>query len=335
MLELERARRGAARPGGGASSCRPRRWRTRSRCACSASPATSCSPRSTRTSCSTSSAGRPSTPGLRHARPARASAAGSRPTRFAAPSATTRTCTSAHARRRRSRTRTTRPAAASGRSRRSTPSPRRCRELGLAVHLDGARLMNAAVALGRAGGGDRPPLRHRHALPVEGARLPARRARRRIRGADGEAPGAKFLFGGAMRQAGIVAAAGALRARPPPRPARRRPRARAAARRGLVAAGLPVDLEQVETNFVQLDVGAARPDDAPRRSRGCATPASACRTRSTRTSCAPSRTSTSATRTSSGDRADPARARRPCAAPDRRSSTARPNAPGGAAACRA
>ena len=40
----------------------------------------------------------------------------------------------------------------------------------------------------------------------------------------------KHLFGGAMRQAGIVAAAGALRARPPCRAARGRPRARAAAR---------------------------------------------------------------------------------------------------------
>ena len=42
---------------------------------------------------------------------------------------------------------------------------------------------------------------------------------------------AKHLFGGAMRQAGIVAAAGALRARPQRRADRRRPRPRAAARR--------------------------------------------------------------------------------------------------------
>ena len=43
----------------------------------------------------------------------------------------------------------------------------------------------------------------------------------------------KFLFGGAMRQAGMIAAAGALRPRPPRRAARRRPRAGAPARRGL------------------------------------------------------------------------------------------------------
>ena len=65
----------------------------------------------------------------------------------------------------------------------------------------------------------------------------------------------KFLFGGAMRQAGIVAAAGVYALDHHLDAARRRPPARTAARRGLVAAGLPVDLDQVETNFVQLDVG--------------------------------------------------------------------------------
>ena len=47
----------------------------------------------------------------------------------------------------------------------------------------------------------------------------------------------KHLFGGAMRQAGIVAAGGRLRARPPRRAAGRRPRARAAPRRGLGRGG--------------------------------------------------------------------------------------------------
>jgi threonine aldolase len=64
----------------------------------------------------------------------------------------------------------------------------------------------------------------------------------------------KHLFGGAMRQAGIVAAAGvyaldhhvALLADD-------HARARRLAE-GWHAAGLPVDLEQVETNFVLLDV---------------------------------------------------------------------------------
>ena len=58
-----------------------------------------------------------------------------------------------------------------------------------------------------------------------------------------------------MRQAGIVAAAGRLRARAHvDRLAEDHARARRLAE-GLYDAGVPVDLEQVETNFVQVDVG--------------------------------------------------------------------------------
>jgi threonine aldolase len=66
----------------------------------------------------------------------------------------------------------------------------------------------------------------------------------------------KHRFGGAMRQAGIVAAAGlyALEHNVA-RLADDHARARRLAE-GWAAAGLPVDVEQVETNFVQLDVGA-------------------------------------------------------------------------------
>ena len=66
----------------------------------------------------------------------------------------------------------------------------------------------------------------------------------------------KHLFGGAMRQAGIVAAAGLYAL---DHHVERLADDHANARRlaeGLVEAGLPVDLEQVETNFVFLDVGA-------------------------------------------------------------------------------
>src|SRR5947208_3112322 len=64
----------------------------------------------------------------------------------------------------------------------------------------------------------------------------------------------KHLFGGAMRQAGIVAAAGVYALdHHVDRLAEDHARARRLAE-SLAAAGLPVDVEQVETNFVQLDV---------------------------------------------------------------------------------
>jgi threonine aldolase len=79
----------------------------------------------------------------------------------------------------------------------------------------------------------------------------------------------KHLFGGAMRQAGIVAAAGIYALE---NNVERLVEDHANARRlaeGLAEAGLPVDLEQVETNFVLLDVGSLglTADDAVARLR--------------------------------------------------------------------
>ena len=66
----------------------------------------------------------------------------------------------------------------------------------------------------------------------------------------------KHRFGGAMRQAGIVAAAGLYALdHNVERLADDHARARRLAE-GWEAAGLPVDLELVETNFVQLNVQA-------------------------------------------------------------------------------
>ena len=65
----------------------------------------------------------------------------------------------------------------------------------------------------------------------------------------------KHLMGGAMRQAGIVAAAGVYALdHHVERLADDHARARRLAR-ALDEAGVPVELEQVETNFVQVDVG--------------------------------------------------------------------------------
>jgi threonine aldolase len=63
----------------------------------------------------------------------------------------------------------------------------------------------------------------------------------------------KHLFGGAMRQAGIVAAAGIYALdHHIDRLAEDHANARRLAE-GLAEAGLPVEVDQVETNFVQLD----------------------------------------------------------------------------------
>ncbi len=130
------------------------------------------------------------------------------------------------------------------------------RERGLATHLDGARLLNAAVATGvppsELGGlFDTVTLCLSKGLGCPlGALLagPAETIERAWR--------EKHLFGGALRQAGIVAAAGVYALEHHvDRLADDHARARRLAE-GWHAAGLAVDLEQVETNFVQLDVGA-------------------------------------------------------------------------------
>ena len=129
-----------------------------------------------------------------------------------------------------------------------------CDELDLRFHLDGARLLNAAVASGVPASeigarfdtvtlclskGLGCPLGALLAGPAE---LIAR-ARR-----------FKHLFGGAMRQAGIVAAAGVYALdHHVDRLADDHARAKRLAV-GLAEAGLAVDPDRVETNFVQVDV---------------------------------------------------------------------------------
>ena len=130
------------------------------------------------------------------------------------------------------------------------------RELVLRVHLDGARLLNAAVASGVpaaeiASGFDTVTLCLSKGLGcplgalIAGSRELMHRARVE-----------KHRFGGAMRQAGIVAAAGLYAL---DHNVERLADDHAHARRlaeGWAEAGLPVDLERVQTNFVQLDVAA-------------------------------------------------------------------------------
>jgi threonine aldolase len=137
------------------------------------------------------------------------------------------------------------------------------RELGLRFHLDGARVLNAATALDVpaaeiAGRFDTVTLCLSKGLGcplgavVAGSSVLMLKARR-----------AKHLFGGAMRQAGIVAAAGVYALdHHVDRLAEDHARARRLAE-GLAAAGVPLDLDAVETNFVQIDIeplGLTKPE---------------------------------------------------------------------------
>ncbi|HET7127634.1 MAG TPA: GntG family PLP-dependent aldolase [Gaiellaceae bacterium] len=129
-------------------------------------------------------------------------------------------------------------------------------ELGLRTHLDGARLMNAVVASGVpaseiASAFDTATLCLSKGLGcplgalIAGSHELMHRARIE-----------KHRFGGAMRQAGIVAAAGLYALdHHVDRLADDHTRARRLGE-AWAEAGLPVDLELVQSNFVQLDIAS-------------------------------------------------------------------------------
>jgi threonine aldolase len=127
------------------------------------------------------------------------------------------------------------------------------RERGAAVHLDGARLLNASVAAGL------PPSAWASLADSvtvcfsKGLGCPLGAVLAGSAAFVEEAWEGKFLFGGALRQSGVVAA-GMLYAldHNVERLAEDHERARRLAE-GLHEAGLPVDLEAVETNFVGIE----------------------------------------------------------------------------------
>lgn len=130
-----------------------------------------------------------------------------------------------------------------------------CRELDLKLHLDGARLFNAAIALGVpsariSGRADTVTICLSKGLGCPLGALVAGSAELMVR-----ARRLKHMFGGAMRQAGIVAAAGVYALEHHvDRLADDHARAKRLAE-GLAEAGLPVEPDDVETNFVQIDIG--------------------------------------------------------------------------------
>ncbi len=133
-----------------------------------------------------------------------------------------------------------------------------CQEHDLAFHLDGARLVNAAVAVGLTSADIGREFDTVTICFSKGLGCPLGALIAGPSALMGRARRGKHLFGGAMRQAGIVAAA-ALYAfdHHVERIADDHARARRLAE-GLAEAGVRVDLEQVETNFVQIDVGPDR-----------------------------------------------------------------------------
>jgi threonine aldolase len=137
------------------------------------------------------------------------------------------------------------------------------RELGLAVHLDGARLLNASTALGVEPSAVSARFDTVTLCLSKGLGCPLGALLAGSEELMERAWREKHLFGGAMRQAGVVAAAGIYALdHHVERLADDHARARTLAE-ALGDAGVPVDLEQVETNFVQIDaarLGLERPE---------------------------------------------------------------------------
>ena len=135
------------------------------------------------------------------------------------------------------------------------------------MHLDGARLMNASVASGIPAAdygrlADTVQICFSKGLGCAMGAI--------LAGSDErieEAWRLKFLFGGALRQAGVVAA-GMLYAldHNVERLAEDHARAKRLAA-GLAAAGLPVDVDATETNFIGIDVGSIGIESADARAR--------------------------------------------------------------------
>jgi threonine aldolase len=130
------------------------------------------------------------------------------------------------------------------------------RALGLAVHLDGARLANASVASGVAAARIGSLTDTVTLCLSKGLGCPLGAVIAGSAGLMARARVEKHRFGGAMRQAGIVAAAGVYALEHNvDRLADDHARAKRLAE-GWAERGVPTDPEAVETNFVQVDVGS-------------------------------------------------------------------------------
>lgn len=141
------------------------------------------------------------------------------------------------------------------------------RELGLAVHLDGARLLNASVASGVPAAGYGRLADTVQICFSKGLGCPMGSILAGSEELIEQAWHLKFLFGGALRQAGVVAAAMLYALEHNiERLAEDHARAKRLAE-GLAAAGLPVDPATVETNFIGVDVASIGIDPVEAKAR--------------------------------------------------------------------
>jgi threonine aldolase len=129
------------------------------------------------------------------------------------------------------------------------------RAAGLACHMDGARLMNAVVATGTPAGAFAAPFDSVWLDLTKGLGAPVGAVLAGSRAFIEEAWVFKQRLGGAMRQAGIVAAGGVFALEHHvERLAEDHKRARQLARGLAELPGLAVDADRVETNIVIFDV---------------------------------------------------------------------------------
>ena len=139
------------------------------------------------------------------------------------------------------------------------PWLRPAHDAGFAVHLDGARVFNAAVALGVD---VRDLTRSVDSVSVclsKGLSAPVGSLVAGTRAFIDRANRVRRSLGGAMRQAGIIAAPGLVALRTMiPRLREDHENARFLAERLAVVPGLGVDLSTVQSNIVNVDVRAAR-----------------------------------------------------------------------------
>jgi threonine aldolase len=128
------------------------------------------------------------------------------------------------------------------------------KEHGLGVHLDGARIFNAAVALECEA---KELARHADSVMFclsKGLGAPVGSLLAGEKAFIAKARRYRKLLGGGMRQAGVLAAAGLVALANRERLAEDHDKARVLAA-GLAAMGLAADPDRVETNMVMLDLG--------------------------------------------------------------------------------